>query len=276
LLKKVLKTFERSRPKQLLSFLHKNMTKIALITGASSGIGYATALEFAKNGINLILCGRRTDKLKILQTEISGLVDSTLLTFDVSNKDAVNEAIESLPDSWKAIDILVNNAGNAHGLGPIQDNDPADWQAMMDSNVNGLLYVSNAVIPLLLARKAGHIVNVSSIAGKQIYGNGTVYCASKAAVEALSQGMRYDLVPHGIKVTNVAPGAVETEFSMVRFKGDEARSKAVYQGFTPLTAQDIAESIYFAVSRPAHVQVADITLFAAAQAGATNITRKTT
>lgn len=249
------------------------MTKIALITGASSGIGRATAQIFAQHNINLILCGRRAERLQELAEVLSKKVQCHILQFDVRFQAEVTKAIESLPSAWQTIDILINNAGNAHGLGPIYENDSADWDAMMDGNVKGLLYVSQAIIPGMVERGNGHIVNISSIAGKQSYANGAVYCASKAAVEALSQGMRYDLVPKGIKVTNVAPGAVETEFSMVRFKGDESRSKAVYQGFEPLSAEDIADSIYFAISRPAHVQVADITIFAAAQAGATNISR---
>jgi 3-hydroxy acid dehydrogenase / malonic semialdehyde reductase len=244
------------------------MSKIALITGASSGIGRAVAYEFSKNGIDLILCGRRHERLLELQEEIGDAVSTHLLTFDVRDKEAVFTAIETLPIEWKEIDILVNNAGNAHGLGPIQDGDVEDWDNMMDGNVKGLLYVSKAVIPLLIARNQGHIFNLSSVAGKQTYPNGNVYCASKAAVEALSEGMRLDLNPFNIKVTNVAPGAVETEFSLVRFKGDSNRSDAVYKGFQPLYAEDIAEIIYFAASRPAHVQMADITIFPTAQASA--------
>jgi NADP-dependent 3-hydroxy acid dehydrogenase YdfG len=226
------------------------------------------AYEFSKNGIDLILCGRRLDRLTELQEEIGDLVNSCILTFDVRDKDAVFEAIDSLPEDWKSIDILVNNAGNAHGLGPIQDGDTEDWDSMMDGNVKGLLYVSKAVMPLMIARKQGHIFNLSSVAGKQTYPNGNVYCASKAAVEALSEGMRLDLNPYNIKVTNVAPGAVETEFSLVRFKGDQSRSDAVYKGFQPLYAEDVAEIIYFAASRPSHVQMADITIFPTAQASA--------
>lgn len=244
------------------------MSKIALITGASSGIGRAVAYEFSKNGIDLILCGRRHERLLEIQEEIGDLVSTILLTFDVRDKEAVFTAIETLPDEWKEIDILVNNAGNAHGLGPIQDGDIEDWDNMMDGNVKGLLYVSKAVIPLMINRMQGHIFNLSSIAGKQTYPNGNVYCASKAAVEALSEGMRLDLNPYNIKVTNVAPGAVNTEFSAVRFKGDHKRADAVYQGFEPLIAEDIAEIIYFAASRPAHVQMADITILPTAQASA--------
>ncbi len=249
------------------------MPKLALITGASSGIGKATAEAFADLGINLILCGRRIEKLDALKESLSKKVNVQILTFDVRNKEQVEKALNSLSDSEKNIDILVNNAGNAHGMGPIQDGSTDDWDAMIDGNVKGLLYVSKVIMPWMKARKQGHIVNLSSIAGKSTYPNGNVYCASKAAVEAISEGMRLDLNPFGIKVTNVAPGAVETEFSLVRFKGDEEKADAIYKGFEPLKAEDIAEIIAFAVSRPAHVVMADITLFPVAQASATVINR---
>ncbi len=242
------------------------MNKIALITGATSGIGKACAESFANLGIRLILCGRRLDRLEELKEALSGQVDVMTLAFDVRDRQAVNDAIGTIPDNWQDIDILLNNAGNAHGLSPIQDGDVDDWDAMMDGNVKGLLYVSKAIIPFMIANKKGHIVNISSIAGKETYPNGNVYCASKAAVEALSAGMRLDLNPFGIKVTNVAPGAVETEFSLVRFKGDQNRSESVYKGFKPLSAADVAECITFAVTRPAHVVVADMVLFPIAQA----------
>lgn len=249
------------------------MPKLALITGASSGIGKATAEAFADLGINLILCGRRIEKLDALKESLSKKVNVQILTFDVRNKEQVEKSLNSLSDSEKNIDILVNNAGNAHGMGPIQDGSTDDWDAMIDGNVKGLLYVSKVIMPWMKARKQGHIVNLSSIAGKSTYPNGNVYCASKAAVEAISEGMRLDLNPFGIKVTNVAPGAVETEFSLVRFKGDEEKADAIYKGFEPLKAEDIAEIIAFAVSRPAHVVMADITLFPVAQASATVINR---
>ncbi len=249
------------------------MSKLALITGASSGIGKATAEAFADLGINLILCGRRIEKLDALKESLSKKVNVQILTFDVRDKEQVEKALNSLSDSEKDIDILVNNAGNAHGMGPIQDGSTDDWDAMIDGNVKGLLYVSRVIMPWMKARKQGHIVNLSSIAGKSTYPNGNVYCASKAAVEAISEGMRLDLNPFGIKVTNVAPGAVETEFSLVRFKGDEEKADAIYKGFEPLKAEDIAEIIAFAVSRPAHVVMADITLFPVAQASATVINR---
>ena len=247
---------------------------IALITGATSGIGRATAEAFADLEYHLILCGRRFDRLTELQTQLSPQTPVLTLNFDVRNYDDVRDAIGSLPDDWKAIDVLVNNAGNAHGMSPIQDGDPADWDLMIDGNVQGLLYVSKAVIPGMVARQRGHIVNLSSIAGKQTYANGAVYCASKAAVEALSTGMRLDLTQHGIKVTNIAPGAVETEFSTVRFKGDTDRAAKVYEGFQPLTAADIADTIVYAVTAPAHVTIADLTILASAQAAATTVVRK--
>ncbi|MDF7820646.1 SDR family NAD(P)-dependent oxidoreductase [Runella sp. MFBS21] len=250
------------------------MSRIALITGATSGIGRATAVAFAKVGINLILCGRRQERLEELASFLNSQVKTTTLLFDVSNKEAVFTAIESLPESWQAIDILVNNAGNAHGLSSIQEGSLEDWDAMIDGNVQGLLYVSKAVITGMVARSRGHIINLSSVAGKQTYANGAVYCASKKAVEAISEGMRLDLTQHGIKVTNVAPGAVETEFSLVRFKGDEERAAKVYEGFEPLLAEDIADAILYAVSAPARVTIADMTIYASAQSAPTTIYRK--
>lgn len=250
------------------------MSRIALITGATSGIGKATAELFAGAGIDLILCGRRQERLDEISAELSSKVNVTTLVFDVRDKGAVIAMIGSLPDDWKNIDILLNNAGNAHGMGSLAEGDTEDWDAMIDGNVKGLLYVSKAVIPLMLEKGAGHIVNISSIAGKQTYVNGAVYCASKAAVEVLSEGMRLDLTQHGIKVTNVAPGAVETEFSLVRFKGDESRAEKVYQGFDPLQAVDIADAILYAVNAPSRVTIADITILAAAQSAATTIHRK--
>ena len=249
------------------------MSKIALITGATSGIGKATAEAFADLGINLILCGRRLDRLYEIQESLSKKVKVNILAFDVRNRQDVEKALTTLPEDLRLIDILVNNAGNAHGLNPIQDGNPDDWDAMIDGNVKGLLYVSKVIMPWMITRKKGHIVNLSSIAGKSTYPNGNVYCASKAAVEAISEGMRLDLNPHGIKVTNIAPGAVETEFSLVRFKGDDKRAEAVYNGFVPLTPQDVAETIVFVVTRPAHVVLADITLFPIAQASATVLRR---
>lgn len=247
------------------------MNKIACITGASSGIGLATAQVLANEGFKLVLCGRRKEALLQLQADLP--VESHVLTFDVSVLTEVETAFSSLPEIWKSIDVLVNNAGNAHGLGPIQSGDVADWDAMMHMNVDGLLYVSRAVIPQMIERKTGHIINLSSIAGKQVYPNGNVYCASKAAVEALSQGMRQDLNVHGIKVSNIAPGAVNTGFSQVRFKGDQAKADAVYAGFEPLVAQDVADLIRYMVMAPAHVNIADVTILPTAQASATQINR---
>jgi NADP-dependent 3-hydroxy acid dehydrogenase YdfG len=248
------------------------MEKIALITGASSGIGRATALRLAQEGFKLILCGRRRERLEELQRVIK--VETRILVFDVSDLNATESAIKSLDAEWDRIDILVNNAGNAHGLSSFQDGDMGDWQAMINSNISGLLYVSKAIVPGMVARKTGHIVNISSVAGKYTYENGAVYCATKKSVEALSEGMRLDLTQHGIKITNVAPGAVETEFSVVRFKGDEARAQKVYEGFTPLRPEDIADAIAYALTAPAHVTIADMTIYASVQSAPTTIYRK--
>ncbi|MEY4936623.1 MAG: hypothetical protein RIS64_2982 [Bacteroidota bacterium] len=250
------------------------MSRIALITGSTSGIGRATAFAFAENGIDLILCGRREDRLTELATALSDKVKTICLNFDVRNRADVVNAIASLPENWKKIAILVNSAGNAHGLSPIQDGNMDDWDAMIDGNVQGLLYVSKAVMPVMVERKTGHIINISSVAGKWTYPNGAVYCASKAAVEALSEGMRHDLTQYGIKITNIAPGAVETEFSLVRFKGDEARAKKVYEGFEAIQPEDVADAILYAVNTPKRVTIADIVLFAGAQAAPTVIYRK--
>ncbi len=244
------------------------MKKTALITGATSGIGEATAYEFAKHGINLILCGRRTERLNTIQKALERLTHVHTLNFDVSDRAKTLEAIESLPDDFKTIDILINNAGNAHGLDPIDEGSLDDWDAMMDINVKGLLYVSKAVIPQMKARESGHIINIGSSAGKEVYPKGNVYCASKHAVLAITEGMRIDLNPYGIKVGAVNPGLVETEFSKVRFKGDDI-ADSVYKGFEALKAKDIAEIIYFAVSRPPHVNIADLLVFPTAQASST-------
>jgi NADP-dependent 3-hydroxy acid dehydrogenase YdfG len=245
------------------------MAKIALITGATSGIGKATALLFAQHGVDLILCGRREDRLRELQKELAAHVRVHTLTFDVRDRAAVEAAIGSLPAEWQEVDILVNNAGNAHGLAPIQEGSVDDWDAMMDGNVKGLLYVSKAIIPGMVSRRRGHIVNIGSVAAKEVYPNGNVYCASKHAVDALTQGMRLDLNPFGIKVTGVHPGLVETEFSVVRFKGDAQRADNVYKGFQPLVAEDIADVIWYAVSRPSHVVIGDLVILPTAQASAT-------
>ncbi len=250
------------------------MTLTALITGATSGIGLATARTFARNGIDLVLCGRRQERLDALAAELGALVRVHTLNFDVREADGVAAKISSLPESFRQIDILVNNAGNAHGLMPIQEGEIADWDAMIDINVKGLLYVSKAVIPQMVERKRGHIINIGSLAGQEVYPNGNVYCASKFAVDALTKGMRIDLNQHNIKVTSINPGMVETEFSIVRFKGDTERARNVYRGTTPLTAEDVAEVIWFAASRPAHVNVAEVLLLPTAQANSTIVKRE--
>jgi NADP-dependent 3-hydroxy acid dehydrogenase YdfG len=245
------------------------MKRTVLITGATSGIGLATAKLLARHPFRLILCGRRLDRLKALQDELSAYTDCTVLSFDVRQAAEVAAAIHALPSAWATIDVLINNAGNAHGLDPIQTGKQHDWDAMIDINVKGLLYVSHCIIPSMTERKSGHIINIGSIAGKEVYPNGNVYCASKFAVDALTKGMRLDLNPYGIKVTGIHPGLVETEFSLVRFKGDEARASQVYKGYEPLKPEDIAELILFTLTRPAHVVLADVVVFPTAQASAT-------
>lgn len=248
---------------------HRNV----LITGATSGIGEATARLLAKNNYHLVLCGRRQDKLGKLLAELSSQTKATTLSFDVRDKQAVSAALHSLSGEWKTIDVLINNAGNAHGLDPIQNGNVDDWDAMMDINVKGLLYVSREVIPGMTQRKSGHIINIGSIAGKEVYPNGNVYCASKFAVDALTKGFRMDLNPFGIKVTAVNPGMVETEFSLVRFKGDAEKAASVYKDVKPLTGHDIADVILYVLSAPDHVQLADITIFPTAQASSTVVSR---
>ncbi|WP_417363031.1 SDR family NAD(P)-dependent oxidoreductase [Galbibacter sp.] len=250
------------------------MRKTALITGASSGIGRATARLFASQGIDIIICGRRKERLQELQQELSTQVDVHILAFDVRDKAMVFKGIASLPEQFSNIDILINNAGNAHGLSPIDQGDVEDWEAMIDINVKGLLYVSKAIIPSMIANKAGHIINIGSTAAKEVYPNGNVYCASKHAVDALNQAMRIDLHHHGIRVGAIHPGLVETEFSEVRFKGDTEKAEKVYQGYTPLTPEDIADIIYFAVSRPAHVNIADLIVMPRDQASSTIVNKK--
>ena len=250
-----------------------NTRKVALITGATSGIGRATAFEFAKHNIDLILCGRRKDRLDAIQKKLAPLTNVHTLNFDVSHKTDVDNAINSLPEHFKPIDILINNAGNAHGLDPIQTGNTDDWDAMIDINVKGLLYVSKAIIPQMTARQSGHIINIGSSAGKEVYAKGNVYCASKHAVLAITEGMRIDLNPFGIKVSSINPGLVETEFSKVRFKGD-AIADNVYKGFKALQPEDIAEVIYFAISRPQHVNIADVLVFPTAQANSTTVKKE--
>lgn len=244
--------------------------KTAFITGASSGIGRATAVALAKAGFRLVITGRRRERLEDLAQELDG-VPVHILTFDVRDRAATEAAIASLPAEFAEVDVLINNAGNAHGLAPIQDGDPADWEAMLDGNVKGLLYVSKALLPTMTRRQRGHIINIGSVAGHETYANGNVYCASKAAVAALTKGMRLDLLPHHIRVAEVNPGAVETEFSQVRFKGDTDRAATVYKGFEPLRAEDVADVIQFMVTRPPHVNIAEVLLFPAAQGAAATI-----
>lgn len=246
---------------------------IALITGATSGIGLATAHLFAKNGYDLVLCGRRTERLDTLKAELADICKVHTLTFDVRFKEKVEAAVDSLPDEWRNIQILVNNAGNAHGLAPIQDGDVDDWDAMIDINVKGLLYVSKAIIPLMIEKGSGQIINIGSIAGKEVYPNGNVYCASKHAVDAINNGMRIDLNKHGIRVSSVNPGLVETEFSLVRFKGDANRADSVYNGFDPLTAEDVADTILYVANRPKHVNISDVMILPTAQVTSTIVHR---
>ncbi|MCC5927828.1 MAG: SDR family NAD(P)-dependent oxidoreductase [Cyclobacteriaceae bacterium] len=248
--------------------------KTVLITGATSGIGKSTATVLAnEKKYKLILCGRREDRLSQLKSELGSLTEIHTLSFDVRDKNAVFSSIDSLPDGCKEIDILINNAGNAHGLDPIHLGNPDDWDAMIDINVKGLLYVSKAVVPGMVERKQGHIINIGSIAGKDVYPDGNVYCASKFAVDAISQGMRIDLAKHGLKVSEIKPGAVVTEFSQVRFKGDDTRANKIYEGFTPMTPEDVAEIIAFVISRPKHVNIADLIVLAQAQASGSVIYR---
>ncbi|MBP5995342.1 MAG: SDR family NAD(P)-dependent oxidoreductase [Crocinitomicaceae bacterium] len=247
------------------------MKGYAFITGASSGFGEAIAETLANEGYNLIIAARRTERLEALKSRLGHLnIDVQIITMDVRNESEVIDAVASLPENiQKQIEILVNNAGLAVGRGPIDQGISDDWERMIDTNVKGLLYVTKAVVPFLKMQKHGHIINMASIAGKEVYPGGNVYCASKHAVDALSRSMRIDLVSYGIKVTNIAPGAAETEFSIVRFKGDQSTADSVYEGFDALQAQDIADSVLFAVTRPAHVNISDITIMPTAQASAT-------
>lgn len=252
-------------------------SKIACITGATAGIGEATAFEFARNGYDLIITGRRSDRLLSLARAICDENPNCSvrpLEFDVRDRAATTQAFESLGPDLNHIDVLVNNAGLAAGISTIENGDPDDWDRMIDTNIKGLLNVSRMVIPGMKDRRSGHIINLGSIAGKQTYPNGNVYCATKHAVEALTAGMRLDLVSFGVKVTNVCPGAVETEFSLVRFHGDSEKAKAVYNGFEPLKAKDVAEVIYFAASRPPHVTLNDVLVMPTAQADATHLHRE--
>jgi 3-hydroxy acid dehydrogenase / malonic semialdehyde reductase len=248
---------------------------IALITGATSGIGKCTAEWFAKNGYDVIITGRRKERLAEVQKRIETeyKVKAFSLCFDIRKLNEVEKSINDLPADFKAIDVLVNNAGLAAGLSSIQDGNIDHWERMIDTNIKGLLYITRSVSKLMIERKKGHIINVGSIAGKETYANGNVYCGTKHAVDALNKGMRIDLLPHNIKVSAVNPGMVETEFSIVRFDGDENRAKKVYEGFKPLTPEDVAETIYWMASRPAHVNINDIIIMPSAQANSTTVKR---
>jgi 3-hydroxy acid dehydrogenase/malonic semialdehyde reductase len=246
------------------------MNKIVLITGATSGIGEACAKKFAAAGDKLIITGRRAERLEQLKARLEAkyATEVIALTFDVQDRLAVNKAIEDLSEAWQQIDILINNAGLAAGRDLFEDANMDDWETMLNTNVHGLLYVSKAVVPFMIARKTGHIINMGSIAGKEVYEKGNVYCASKFAVDAINRGMRIDLLKHNIKVTAIHPGAVETEFALVRFKGDEEKAAATYSGITPLTASDIADTIFYCAGLPAHVCINDLIITCTQQADA--------
>jgi len=250
------------------------MDLTVFITGATSGIGKATAEFLAKHGYRLILCGRKEDRLKELKQTLGKQTGITTLQFDVRDKEAVFSAIESLPENFRDIDVLINNAGNAHGMSSIQDGDINDWDAMLDINVKGLLYVSRAILPKMIEKNSGFIVNIGSTAGKEVYPKGNVYCASKSAVEAINKGMRMDLNQYNIRVSAIHPGLVETAFSDVRFKGDTERARKVYQGYKALQPEDIAEIIHFVITRPYHINIEDLVVFPSAQASATIINKK--
>ncbi len=244
--------------------------KTILITGATSGIGLACADRFAQAGNRIIITGRRADRLEKIEKELKEQygVEVLALNFDVRNKEAVFENLKNLPENWKVVDILVNNAGLAVGLNTIQEGDIDDWERMIDTNVKGLLYVTRAILPGMVERKSGHVINIGSIAGKEVYPNGNVYCATKHAVDALTKAIRIDAVHAGIKVTQIAPGAVETEFSIVRFKGDKEKADSVYKGFEPLHPEDIAETVYYVTTLPPHVNINDLLIMPTAQANA--------
>lgn len=251
------------------------MRKTAIVTGASSGIGRALAIKLAENGYDLVITGRRTDRLADLEKELKKAgADVLSLGFDVSKYEEVKANLGMLSGKWAKIDLLVNNAGGALGKEPIQEGAIEDWDRMIDTNVKGLLYVSRIILPMMCRNNGGHIVNLCSIAGKQVYAEGNVYCASKHAVDAISKAIRIDALPYGVKVTNICPGAVETEFSIVRFHGDEEKAAATYKGFTPLTAEDIADTIYYCVSLPAHVCINDLTIMPTAQADSGHFFKK--
>lgn len=248
--------------------------KTILITGATSGIGKATAELLAKQGNRIIICGRRSEVLETVKSELSQYTEVFSLLFDVRDLKEVEASINSLPENWKEIDVLINNAGNAHGLDPLSAGKTDDWDSMIDGNVKGLLYVSKMIIPNMKTKNLGHIVNISSVAARQTYANGVVYCATKKAVDVISEGMRLELTEFGIKVTNIQPGAVETDFSLVRFKGDSEKASTVYAGYDALKAEDIADAIAYCVNAPKHVTISDMTIYPSAQAEPRTIYRK--
>ena len=252
------------------------MNKIVLVTGATAGFGEAIAHEFAKHKYDVIITGRRAERLKKVKKVLEDKYGVAVLdlNFDVRNREATQKTLSSLDSRWQQIDVLVNNAGLASGLGAIQDGDIEDWEKMIDTNVKGLLYVTRCIAPMMIKNKKGHIINIGSIAGKEVYANGNVYCATKHAVDALTKATRIDLIQHGIRVTGICPGMAETEFSVVRFHGDEEKAKSVYKGFQPLTATDIADVVYYAASRPAHVNISDMVITPLAQANAGIVARK--
>ncbi len=251
------------------------MDKIVFITGATSGIGRSCAFRFAESGYHVIITGRRPDRLADVEAELKRRfnVQVVPLLLDVTDRESVINAVKSLSGPFRKIDVLINNAGLALGLDPLQDGNPADWDRMIDTNVKGILNISHAIMPLMIERGKGHIINIGSIAGREVYYKGNVYCATKAAVDSISKAMRIDLLPYGIKVTQIAPGAVETEFSTVRFSGDEKRAKSVYDGYEPLHPDDVAEVVHYAASLPPHVNINDLLLMPTAQAAATQIHR---
>lgn len=252
------------------------MSKIVFITGATAGFGEACAYKFAANGYDLILNGRRTDRLQILADALEKKYNVAVLQlpFDVQKEKEVLGSIHNIPDDWKSIDVLINNAGLAMGRDYFEEGDLNDWNIMIDTNVKGFLYVGKAVSQLMAARKQGHIINLGSVAGKQLYEKGNVYCATKYAVDAISQGMRIDLLRHNIKVTSINPGAADTEFSLVRFKGDETTARKIYDGLKPLAAEDVAEVIYYCTTLPAHVCINDLSITCLQQANAIYFNRQ--
>mgnify|MGYP001273114562 CR=1 FL=1 len=272
----ILRSFLKSIKKQLIKYKSLNFMKLALVTGVTSGIGRATAIKLAENNFNLIITGRRSEMLDALKLEIEVKYkrDVLALNFDIREKETVDKVIDALPERWRKIDVLVNNAGLAVGLNHIQEGDVDDWERMLDTNIKGLLYITRRVAPLMIERGKGHIVNIGSIAGTQVYENGNVYCASKHAVHALSQGMRQDMLKHNIKVTEIRPGMVETEFSLVRFKGDKDKAKNTYQGLVPLFGEDVADAVLYAITRPDHVCINDMEITPTAQASANYVFRK--